>query len=115
MDILIDSKQMKQCDKNTIEHFGVPSLVLMERAALAVTEEIEICFRECIKAEGAQNDRGMEGKKALIVCGFGNNGGDGFAVGRLLWQRGVSVTIVISPESGRISEETQIQRDIVEK
>ena len=115
MDILIDSKQMKQCDKNTIEHFGVPSLVLMERAALAVTEEIEICFRECIKAEGTQNDRGMEGKKALIVCGFGNNGGDGFAVGRLLWQRGVSVTIVISPESGRISEETQIQRDIVEK
>ena len=31
MDILVDKEQMKQCDKNTIEHFGVPSLVLMER------------------------------------------------------------------------------------
>ena len=40
MRILGDSAQMKQCDRNTIEHFGIPSLVLMERAALGVTEEI---------------------------------------------------------------------------
>lgn len=115
MDILIDSRQMKQCDKNTIEHFGVPSLVLMERAALAVAEEIETCFQQCTRAKSTQNDREMEGKKALVVCGFGNNGGDGLAVGRLLWQKGVSVTVVMSSESGRISEETQIQKEIAKK
>lgn len=115
MDILIDSRQMKQCDKNTIEHFGVPSLVLMERAALAVAEEIETYFRQCSNAEGAQNNSIMTGKKALVVCGFGNNGGDGFAVGRLLWQKGAVVTLVMPPESGRMSEETKTQKDIVEK
>ena len=40
MKILVDGKQMKQCDKNTMEHFKIPSLVLMERAALETTEEI---------------------------------------------------------------------------
>lgn len=46
MKILLDSRQMKQCDKNTIEHFGVPSLVLMERAALSTADEIDRYFRE---------------------------------------------------------------------
>ena len=41
MKVLVDSRQMKQCDKNTIEYFGMPSLVLMERAALSVVQEAE--------------------------------------------------------------------------
>ena len=41
MKYVLNSAQMKACDKGTIEFFGVPSLVLMERAALAVVEEVE--------------------------------------------------------------------------
>lgn len=115
MKILLDSRQMKQCDKNTIEHFGVPSLVLMERAALSTADEIDRYFREGGKKEQAAADRETSGKKrtALIVCGFGNNGGDGLAIGRILFQRGYEATIVMPPESGRISEETRTQKEIL--
>ncbi len=41
---LVSAEEMKEYDKNTIEYFGVPSLVLMERAALAAAEEIEAGF-----------------------------------------------------------------------
>lgn len=102
MDILVDSRQMKQCDKNTIEHFKIPSLVLMERAALKVTEEI----KARIKHHGSPS--------ALLVCGTGNNGGDGLAVGRMLWQQGYSVTIVMPKERKHISEETKTQMEILE-
>ena len=40
MEYLGDAKKMKQCDQAAIEELGIPSMVLMERAALAVTEEI---------------------------------------------------------------------------
>ncbi|MCI8483991.1 MAG: NAD(P)H-hydrate dehydratase [Lachnospiraceae bacterium] len=102
MKILLDSRQMKQCDKNTIDYFGVPSLVLMERAALGVAEEIERYFPE-------------HKEKVLCVCGQGNNGGDGLAIGRILWQRGYHVTIVMIPGKGRLSEETRTQAEILKR
>ncbi len=117
MRILVDSAQMKQCDRNTIEHFGIPSLVLMERAALGVTEEIE----RRLGAYRAKADLGGSGwarpraYTALVACGFGNNGGDGLAVARMLWQKGYAVTVVMPPEMKRMSEETKVQRGILEK
>lgn len=106
MQTLVDSMQMKQCDNNTIEYFGVPSLVLMERAALGVVEEIETYLN---KADFHY------GQEILLVCGFGNNGGDGLAVARMLWQKGYPVTVVMPPEAKRISEETKVQMSILEK
>lgn len=102
MNILVDSGQMKQCDRNTIEYFGVPSLVLMERAALGVVEEITARIA-CLKPQ------------VLVVCGFGNNGGDGLAVARMLWQKGYGVTVVMPSEAKRISEEANVQRSILQK
>ncbi|MCI9137704.1 MAG: NAD(P)H-hydrate dehydratase [Lachnospiraceae bacterium] len=104
MEVLVDSRQMKLCDKNTIECFKVPSLVLMERAALCMTEEIDRHL-SLLK----QYDE----RTALIVCGCGNNGGDGLAVGRMLWQKGYDVTIVMPPGERNVSEETQAQIDIL--
>jgi len=71
MKYLVNSSEMKRCDKATIEKIGVPSMVLMERAALSIVEELE---------NGEFNL-----KRILIVCGAGNNGGDGFAAARLLF------------------------------
>lgn len=105
MQILVEGRQMKQCDKNTIEHFKIPSLVLMERAAFEVVMEIEGCFRQKEQEEKAVS--------VLLVCGYGNNGGDGLAIGRMLWQRGFSVTIVM-PEKGHPSEETKAQMEILD-
>ena len=61
--------QARNADSCTIEQFGVPSLVLMEHAAMAVVEEIE-------KMDGCG--------KVVVVCGPGNNGADGLAVARIL-------------------------------
>ena len=58
MQILVTGEQMKQLDQATIQTMGIPSLVLMERAALAVFD--------CLKQHFSL-------KKTLVVCGSGNN------------------------------------------
>lgn len=95
MRVLVNSTQMKKCDSNTIQHYGVPSLVLMERAALGVVEEVE-----------KQN---LSNNNILVVCGSGNNGGDGFAIGRILSQRGYKVTFVLAGYKEKASAETKQQ------
>ncbi len=100
MEYLLNSVQMKQCDSDTIHRIGIPSLVLMERAALAAVEEME-------RAD-------FDLKRVLVVCGSGNNGGDGFAVARLLNDRRSAVTTVFAGRETSMSEETRIQKKICE-
>ena len=74
--------QMREMDRQTIEDGHVPSLVLMENAALRVVEEI------------ARRYAPLKGKRIDVVCGKGNNGGDGLAIARHLSARfGADVTI----------------------
>ncbi len=96
---IVSSEQMKQLDQYTIEQMGVPSLVLMERAALSVVETLKEKHNLT---------------KVLVVCGSGNNGADGMAIARILWLQGfcVSVFLVGKPES--FSKEAQIQWKILE-
>lgn len=98
MNILADSRQMKMCDNNTIHHFGIPSLVLMERAALATAEIVEekVKPRACV----------------LVVCGTGNNGGDGFAVARILHQKKYRVIPVMTGDWDKVTPETRQQMEI---
>ena len=79
MKIAVDAVQMKQIERETIEEAGLPALVLMERAALALTVAVQQ------KAEQLQMVRPI---RIGIVCGNGNNGGDGYAVARLLKLKG---------------------------
>ncbi|MCI9150228.1 MAG: NAD(P)H-hydrate dehydratase [Lachnospiraceae bacterium] len=99
MEIITNSVEMKQCDTNTIAHYGVPSLVLMERAALGVLEEIK--------------GRGLLGRPALVICGLGNNGGDGLAIARLLHLSGSPVTVLIADKEEKMSAETKQQYEIL--
>ncbi len=78
MEYLLTAKEMQQYDAATIEKIGIPALVLMERAALAVYEEI-------LKALG---NTGFGSKKVLIMTGCGNNGADGLALARMLAEHG---------------------------
>ncbi len=95
MEYLLDAAQMKAADAYTIRRLGIPSLELMERAALSCVKVIEQ----------------WKPDKVLIVCGAGNNGGDGFAIGRILLEKGVSVTMVFAGRMERRTEETVFQMD----
>jgi NAD(P)H-hydrate epimerase len=86
---VLTAAQMREVDRLTTERFGVPSLKLMENAGTRVVEVL----REV--RPGIANDR------VMILCGKGNNGGDGFVVARLLKQLGCSpeVFLFATPES----------------
>ncbi|MBQ0058881.1 MAG: bifunctional ADP-dependent NAD(P)H-hydrate dehydratase/NAD(P)H-hydrate epimerase, partial [Lachnospiraceae bacterium] len=70
---VLTASEMKQWDMNTINDIGIPSMVLMERASLAIAAK---CAEKC------QDDK--EHKRILAVCGSGNNGGDGACAARIL-------------------------------
>ena len=98
---VVTCQEMKSCDSYTIEKMGVPSCVLMERAALKVVEELEKRFTtENIK------------QKILCVCGSGNNGGDGFAVARLLAEKGCHVDVLFTGRESSMTEECRLQAQI---
>ncbi|MEA2237847.1 MAG: ADP-dependent NAD(P)H-hydrate dehydratase / NAD(P)H-hydrate epimerase [Thermoanaerobaculia bacterium] len=78
---ILTSEQMKSIDRRATERFGIPSIVLMENAALAVVDAIAHHYPDC--------------DRAAIFCGLGANGGDGFAVARHLEQRGVVPMVLI--------------------
>lgn len=102
MQYVVTAKEMKTYDENTIRRIGIPSAVLMERAALAVVEELKC---RC---------GNLRDKKILVVAGCGNNGGDGIAVGRMLAAANLAVEFVLVGDRQHVSSETQRQITIAE-
>lgn len=100
MEYLVNSAEMKQYDKNTIEQLKVPSLVLMERAALATADMICSTY-------GTDT-------RILILAGSGNNGGDGVAVARILKERGIHAEILLCGNPEHMTPETHQQTAIAE-
>ena len=86
MKYAVTSQEMKIYDRNTSDYFGIPSAVLMERASLLVAGHI----LEYIKSR--EFDRKA---RALVICGTGNNGGDGACIARILRQKGILVNICL--------------------
>ncbi len=86
---VLNSAQMREADRRTIEEIGIPSLVLMENAGRQVVAALEAMHGELLESEVA------------VLCGRGNNGGDGFVVARTLLQRGVSVSVFLV---GRVAD-----------
>lgn len=73
--LILSKEEMQAADKRMIETIGVPGIVLMEHAAIKLKESTK--------------------KKALIVCGSGNNGGDGLALARLLYLEKKKPTLLL--------------------
>ena len=77
MQYLVNAAQMKSADQYTIQKLGVPSLELMERAADGCIQIME--------------QEKMDFSDVCVVCGTGNNGGDGFAIARMLLEKDYKV------------------------
>ncbi len=101
MEYLLDGGQMKAVDRYNIEELGIPSLVLMERAALAVSGE-------AVRMT-------PPGGKVLALCGTGNNGADGLAAARHLHLKGFQVQAVLVGKWEKATEENRLQQRILEK
>ncbi|MTV83279.1 NAD(P)H-hydrate epimerase [Secundilactobacillus folii] len=91
--------EARQGDKHTIEEVGIPSLVLMERAALGATSRL---------LNGSFNL-----SHVLVFAGTGNNGGDGLAIARMLHVRDVDVTVMLTGSEDRTSTETAQQLKMI--
>ena len=96
------ASEMRAVDKAATEKGGIPSIILMENAALA-------CVNELKKDFGS-----LKQKRIAIFCGKGNNGGDGFAIARHLHNAGaiVSVYLVCGNE---FKGDAKINFDIIKK
>ncbi len=97
MKMILNAEQMQQCDANTMESgYGVPSAVLMERAALSVVDEITSAYPD-------------PSTRVLLACGTGNNGGDGLAAARLLYLKDYKVTVLFPGDEKKCSTEASRQ------
>src|SRR4051794_26015521 len=86
---VLNAAQMREADRRTIEDIGIPSLVLMENAGRQVVAAMEAIHSD------------LSDRQVAVLCGRGNNGGDGFVVARTLVQRGVDVFVFLI---GRVSD-----------
>ena len=107
MRYLVTGEQMRAIDRFTIEQIGIPSLVLMERAAMAVAEAAE--------EEAARMGLALEQCRIQAFCGTGNNGADGIAAARMLFLKGCPVQVILAGEESRLTEECRRQKEIAER
>jgi hydroxyethylthiazole kinase-like uncharacterized protein yjeF len=80
---VLNTDQMREADRRTIEDVGIPSIVLMENAGRQAVAAMEAAFEE------------LAGSRVAVLCGRGNNGGDGFVIARTLIQRGVDTLVFL--------------------
>ena len=95
------AKEMQSLDNFVIEKVGILPEILMERAGHGVAETIRELFPI------------SEGAKALILCGPGNNGGDGFVCARYLWNWGYEVEVLLFSSEERYRGEAKRNLDIL--
>ena len=81
---VLTNSQMKAYDSHTIHSMKVPSCVLMEKAALRTVD----AMKEILDSR--------EKEKILVVCGSGNNGGDGVAIARMLYLLGYDARVLMA-------------------
>ena len=78
---LVTAKEMQNLDRLAVEEYAIPGIVLMENASKAVADTAV----EMLRNNG--------GDSVIVVCGKGNNGGDGFGAARWLANYGYAVTV----------------------
>ncbi|MGA7614676.1 MAG: NAD(P)H-hydrate dehydratase [Thermoanaerobaculia bacterium] len=90
---VVTSEQMRNIDQRAIDAYGIPSVVLMENAAIGVVEAIERHYPDA--------------ERAAIFCGSGNNGGDGLAIARHLENHGIVPMVFLIGSRDRYQGDAQ--------
>jgi hydroxyethylthiazole kinase-like uncharacterized protein yjeF len=87
---VLTAAQMREADRLTAERYGIPSLQLMENAGVAIAEFLREKFA------------GLARRKIVVLCGKGNNGGDGLVVARLLKESGCAPKVFLFSDPGAV-------------
>ena len=104
MQKVLTAEQMREVDRLTTEEYGFPSLLLMENAAQAASRVI------CERLGGS-----VQGSSILVLCGKGNNGGDGAALARILWTQGANVEVCLIGLVSATKGDARINFEILRK
>ncbi len=106
---IVTAEQMRALDAATIDGLGLPGVVLMENAGRAVAEVI----RDDLEL-GLAESAGQPARVA-VVCGAGNNGGDGYVIARVLDEAGLEVTVYLATAAERISGDAALHLGVLER
>src|SRR5213592_4312698 len=100
--LLVTAEEMRELDRVTIESGHVSGVELMERAGSGVSEAVERRYGSLL------------GLRVLVLCGTGNNGGDGFVAARHLKARGAEVHVGLAGEPDRVRGDARRQLEALE-
>ncbi|HMC75610.1 MAG TPA: NAD(P)H-hydrate dehydratase [Vicinamibacterales bacterium] len=98
---VLNTQQMREADRQTIDDVGLPSIVLMENAGRQAVAAMEAAFEDLLTS------------KVGVLCGRGNNGGDGFVVARTLAQRGIEATVFLLGSVGDVRGDARVNLEIL--
>jgi NAD(P)H-hydrate epimerase len=104
MQKVVTAEEMREIDRLTTEKYGIPSIILMENAAHATARIILEKFNGSVK-----------GKSVLVLCGKGNNGGDGAALARILWTLGADVDVYLLGKVEETKGDARTNFEIIKK
>jgi NAD(P)H-hydrate epimerase len=93
---ILTAAQMQRIDRLTAERYGVPSLTLMENAGRGVVEFLSERFAP------------LERQRIVVLCGRGNNGGDGLVVARMLREEGVRPRVLLFADPAKVSGDAAV-------
>jgi NAD(P)H-hydrate epimerase len=98
---VLNTLQMREADRQTIEDIGIPAIVLMENAGRQAVAAIEAAYDD------------LEAITVAVLCGRGNNGGDGFVIARTLVQRGIDVLVLVLGSIGDVKGEARANLEVL--
>src|ERR671922_1696467 len=98
---VLNTQQMREADRQTIDEIGIPEIVLMENAGRQAVAAMEAAFED------------LASSRVGVLCGRGNNGGDGFVIARTLLQRGVDCAVFVIGVVAEIRGDARVNLDIL--
>jgi len=98
---ILNAAQMREADRRAIEEIGIASLVLMENAGRQAVAAMEAMYSD------------LSDRQVAVLCGRGNNGGDGFVIARTLAQRGIDVSVFLMGRVGEVRGDARTNLEIL--
>ncbi len=103
MQQIASAHEMRECDEEAIKKYGIPGIILMENAARGTADAMH------------RHIQSLSQKNILIICGKGNNGGDGFALARHLFEQSCTVTVAALSPVNQLKGDARVNADIIKK